>query len=380
MNNTDHKIFFTKPELKDYKGDTSKRWRVEWYEDTRPVTKKVSNLRKHKWLSEKFITREDRYREAERLKKEISDKLSNNKDTGNKVYFINELQRALNYKLSVLSSKNSKNNFIYRANDLKDWLIKNKLEKIEVQDFTKYHASIFIEDTYLSRNLENKTVNGYISYIRPLINYILKTNDLNKDPFSFFEKLRVKETEITLWQNDIRKQLSDYLQLKYPEVYLCVLLTFHCFLRESELLQLKITDIDIDKKVIKIPAIGRKSNKIKYPTISKQLYELLLNIYVKNKDKNQYLFSSHMQPGKKRMCKGYISSIFRKIRKELNIPENYKLYSFKHTGNSLMLEKGLTVRELQLQNGHSETRTTEIYIRRLHIESNDEIFNNSETL
>lgn len=54
---------------------------------------------------------------------------------------------------------------------------------------------------------------------------------------------------------------------------------------------------------------------------------------------------------------------FNKIRKRLNLPESYMLYSFKHTGNSAAVDAGISAYERMMQNGHTSIRTTEIYTK-----------------
>ena len=52
-----------------------------------------------------------------------------------------------------------------------------------------------------------------------------------------------------------------------------------------------------------------------------------------------------------------------KIREKLNMPPLYKLYSWKHTGNSLALDADVSIYDLRDQNGHSSVAITEIYTR-----------------
>lgn len=43
------------------------------------------------------------------------------------------------------------------------------------------------------------------------------------------------------------------------------------------------------------------------------------------------------------------------------MPETYKFYSWKHTGNSLALDNNISMYALRNQNGHSSVQITEIY-------------------
>lgn len=69
------------------------------------------------------------------------------------------------------------------------------------------------------------------------------------------------------------------------------------------------------------------------------------------------------EPGKMHIGKNTMRLRFNKIRKRLNLPESYMLYSFKHTGNSAAVDAGISAYERMMQNGHTSIRTTEIYTK-----------------
>ena len=47
----------------------------------------------------------------------------------------------------------------------------------------------------------------------------------------------------------------------------------------------------------------------------------------------------------------------------MNMPMEYKMYSWKHTGNIRADDSGIPRRELQNQNGHTTIQTTEVYMK-----------------
>ena len=56
---------------------------------------------------------------------------------------------------------------------------------------------------------------------------------------------------------------------------------------------------------------------------------------------------------------------FDKIRKLINLPRDYKLYSFKHTGNVMAVKAGIGLKELQMQNGHHSLDQLNAYLRQM---------------
>lgn len=54
---------------------------------------------------------------------------------------------------------------------------------------------------------------------------------------------------------------------------------------------------------------------------------------------------------------------FNRFREQLNMPDTYKFYSWKHTGNSLAVDSQISMYALRDQNGHTSVQTTEGYLK-----------------
>lgn len=54
---------------------------------------------------------------------------------------------------------------------------------------------------------------------------------------------------------------------------------------------------------------------------------------------------------------------FNIIRDNLNLPDNYNLYSWKHTGNVRTAKAGFSMWDRQQQNGHQSMRSTEEFLK-----------------
>lgn len=111
--------------LRDCNGDTSKRWCVFYY---------VDGDRKRIWLSQKLTTRPERYKEAEKIIKEINRKLRSgiyDFEITDKNNLSELLKRALDYKKTHAKPRSIKSfDFIIRV--LKEWLKKNNLQNIYI--------------------------------------------------------------------------------------------------------------------------------------------------------------------------------------------------------------------------------------------------------
>jgi integrase len=139
---------------------------------------------------------------------------------------------------------------------------------------------------------------------------------------------------------------------------------YYCFLRPGkELRFLKIKDIDFTRGTINVDKIRSKTNLERFPTIPlvflNELREIKLHLY----PKEYFVIGKNGQPGPMPISKNTLRNRFRYFREKLNMPESYKFYSWKHTGNGMASDAGITTKDLQEQNGHTSLLTTEKYMR-----------------
>lgn len=107
--------------------------------------------------------------------------------------------------------------------------------------------------------------------------------------------------------------------------------------------------------------IARKSKKSRKLVIPKQLMQLLLENEYHLCEPDMYIFSKGGKPGYNRVGKNYFSRAFSKFREAFKIPIDYKLYGFKHTGNSKLASIGVNAQLQQKHNGHASLEYTQRY-------------------
>jgi integrase len=356
---------YTLPTIRDHEGDISKRWAVYWY---------VDGKRKVEWISEKIKSRKARYLEADKIIKEVSEQLKNGTSrivVTSKIKLSTIIETALQFKKLYISFRTyqSYSNITYK---LIDWVKANNYNDLPVEAFTKYHANQFIDSHFLNgKQYEAKTINTTIGYLHTVFERIKNCYPIPENPF-LINKLIEKEPDSEIWTDDLKKKISKYLKKNCHELFIILLLVYHCYLRPDEIRKIQVKNINLAKGTIKISSRKGKSTCVKYPTISKQLKKLLA-VIIKDLAPDTYIFSKGLKPGKKPISRNIISMRFKAIREKLDIPAEYKLYHFKHTGNSEMIDSGLNVRELQKQNGHSSLSITEKYLKRFNDSANKKI-------
>ena len=143
----------------------------------------------------------------------------------------------------------------------------------------------------------------------------------------------------------------------------CILsLIFSAGLRRNELLNLKLRDIDFERRTVFIHKGKGSKDRISIlaETTFKYIQDYLDIYHPKN-----WLFEG--QKGGQYSAES-IWKIFERIKKQLGITKKGSVHLLRHTFATQLLESGTDIRYIQKLLGHSSLRTTEIYT---HIANND---------
>lgn len=172
---------------------------------------------------------------------------------------------------------------------------------------------------------------------------------LNKkyDKVSFKRPKKEKKLPRVIDGDLIKEKLTKIDNLKHKTI---LTLTYSVGLRVSEIINIKITDIDSNRMIIHIKnAKGRKDRIV---PLSENILFLLRSYYKKYKPIN-YLFNGIN-------TNQYSIQSCQKIYKKY-IDENSSIHSLRHSCFTKLLENGTDLRIIQKIAGHSNTKTTEIY-------------------
>lgn len=219
-------------------------------------------------------------------------------------------------------------------------------EFIKSQEKSSVHLSANNFQSYLdnynftSVSQQNQVINA----IRFLYKFGL---DKKYDKVSFNRPKKEKKLPRVIDGELIKKRLSEIENLKHKVI---LTLTYSVGLRVSEVVNLKIEDIDSNRMLIHIKnAKGRKDRVV---PLSKHVLELLRDYYKEYKP-NMYLFN-----GQKSLQ--YSVGSCQKIYKKY-IDRNSSIHTLRHSSFTNLLENGTDLRLIQKIAGHSSSKTTEIY-------------------
>lgn len=159
-----------------------------------------------------------------------------------------------------------------------------------------------------------------------------------------------------------------------PPYLTFLLMIYYTHLRPIEICRLEIKDVDIDARMIYLKAAKSKTRIARKIPLDAPIYNHLCLIGVDFNDQSiqgKHLFSYH---GNGRI--GYVGDnmynhknityAFKKMLDDLGIDKRFNKYNLKHTANvHEMVYEGMSFAEVQAKNGHTLSKTTEVYLRDL---------------
>lgn len=383
-----------KPRLFDAGGDLSKDWYIA-YSFRHPYTHKFVRVREMKGLSkisqaklsamsedDKEAERRRRYEIAPKLIEEIVKMIREGYNPfKNKPYIYTDeivpLKRKSGEKTiedylreaeelcthgrrpgTVKNYRNYLNNFI-------TWLTISEMHLLPLSALEYGHAERFLASLVLQTGNSNKWRNEHLSYLRRCFKHLLRMypKQIQSNPFEIATKIKHVRKKAPIYRTEMRQLVATKLPEFDPQLWLFVQFVFYTGLRPGiELRNLQLNMIHLGDGVIVLPAMLAKDGETRHVTIPEQLELQLRAMKLQQYPDDYYLFSIDRKPGPAPTGKNYFWKSWRVFREKFNIPEDYKLYAWKHTGATAADESGIDRRLIKDQLGHSSLQQTEEYL------------------
>ena len=179
---------------------------------------------------------------------------------------------------------------------------------------------------------------------------VLDKNDLN---VNIIRPPKNRKLPVVLSKKEVFKILNCLKNLKHRTL---LFLTYSAGLRVSEVVRLKVGDIDSERMLIHIRQ--GKGSKDRYSILSQVALDELRE-YGK-----RYKLTNWIFPGAKKdkhITKRTAQRVFKKACKKADIKKDVSIHSLRHSFATHLLEKGTDLRYIQELLGHKNCKTTEIY-------------------
>lgn len=245
------------------------------------------------------------------------------------------------------------------------WLENHHVENYDISCITNEIVIDFFLFMIDNRKLSGNSIKKYRQILRNMFEYARKQKAISYNPvYDIPDCKRVNDqSPRPIAEFDITP-FKDVIKSNDPQLWLAICFEYYCFLRPGkELRFLKISDIDFARGVINVDRERSKTNLERFPTIPSVFMAELRELNLHHCPKHYYVIGAKGVPGIVPLSKNTLRNRFRHFRNKLNMPDSYKFYSWKHTGNGRASDAGIATKVLQDQNGHTSILTTEKYMR-----------------
>ena len=157
-----------------------------------------------------------------------------------------------------------------------------------------------------------------------------------------------------LTKNEIEKVMLNIANLKHK---MLIAIAYGGGLRVSEVINLKVQDMDWERKMISI--VHGKGDKDRMTLLPDSISDSLRALTA-NKEGSDYLFESE-RGGK--LSQRTAQVVFLRALKRANIQKPATFHSLRHSFATHLLESGVDVRYIQTLLGHRSVNTTQIYTK-----------------
>lgn len=268
-----------------------------------------------------------------------------------------------NYKVYLeLERKLAKETIDAYINDIEKFINYLHFESIKISSISKEHATEYIK--FISTGLSSKTIHRKISSLKSFNKFLINESVVKYDftshlTFPKLEKLlpnylTIEEVDQLFGfeiknKNDVRNRTM--LELMYSSG-----------LRVSEIINLRLNDINLIHKTIKVIGKGSKERIVLFNEYTKEYLENYLNscrdLFLKGRPCDYLFVNIHAKP----ISRQSFWKIIKQIAKKQGMrPEGISPHTLRHSFATHMLENGAQLRVVQELLGHSDISTTQKY-------------------
>ena len=229
----------------------------------------------------------------------------------------------------------------------------NNIKRKDIMGYTKYLRQ---------KQLSTNSINHNVSVLRTFYKFLVVSNRFVTDPIDYLEVPKLRKTlPKVLSYEEVKSLLDIDLINKYSYRNKAMLeLMYATGLRVSELVNLKLNDIDLDMDLLRTIGKGSKERIIPIGDYAIYFVKIYINEYRSQllKENTDYVFLNNH--GKKLSRQS-----FYKLVKELTIKKNIKTefspHTLRHSFATHLLDRGADIVSIKEMLGHSSLSTTQIY-------------------
>ncbi len=272
---------------------------------------------------------------------------------------------------------------------LKDYKIELTAIKLKKEDTTveSYIEDIYKYLEYIEKNkhiynaldIDSNSIINYLSYLDKN-NYEKSTIVRKITSIKLFhkylnEKYNIPDISTKIDKPRVRRKLPNILTIEEVDNLLNIQLSnaydfrnkamlelmYSSGLRVSELVELKIKDIDLDNGYVKCFGKGSKERIVPIGELAVDYLKKYIYEYRDSMKKGYYTENVFLNNHGKKISRQGFFLIIKEIAKEKKIEKNITPHMLRHSFATHLLNNGADLRTIQEMLGHSSITTTQIY-------------------
>lgn len=209
-------------------------------------------------------------------------------------------------------------------------------------------------------NLNRSSIGRKLSVLRGYFNFLLKNEIISKDISASIKnpKLKRKLPEIITLDSFLKiLKLLDEESEKNKNHKLVFELLYGCALRVSELCNLNIGDIDLDRKSIRVVGKGSKTRVVPLGNKSQEI----LTEYLATRNSTHKSDPLILTSTNRRIYPKYVSRLVQKYLAKVSDVTKKSPHVLRHAAATHMLDNGADLLAVKEILGHENLSTTQIY-------------------
>ena len=252
----------------------------------------------------------------------------------------------------------SKNTVSSYKNDISSFLSWLNKKQINYQQVSGKNINEFISNLFNS-GLKSSSINRKISSIKHFYLFLSKKKIIKYSPADEIETPKQeKYLPISMSEDEVERLLSSPNSNRIIERRdkAMIEILYATGMRISELVNLKITDVDFNRSVLKVFGKGSKERLVPYGEKAAEALDIYLRDRKRSDSKNVFLSNRGSQ-----ITRGAFWQRIKIYIKRENLKSSISPHTLRHAFATHLLNRGADLRSVQILLGHSDLSTTQIY-------------------
>lgn len=257
---------------------------------------------------------------------------------------VKQISEFKKYLLGIRYSERTVESYVDMVSSFMGFHAPKKAEEITNADVERFNFEHILQNNY-SVSYQRQAVGAFKLFFGRIANCQLEIQELERPKRSY-------RLPTVLSEEEVMSILAQLRNLKHKSIIACI---YSSGLRISELINLRIKDIDIQRMQIRV--VKGKGDKDRVVGLSR-MFLVILKQYAEMYKPSEYLFNG--EDGGKYSPES-VRNLLRAACRKAGILKKVTPHVLRHSYATHMLENGVDIRYIQELLGHRKPETTMIY-------------------